>query len=1306
MATSMPTLANFDVHSDPSSLFSRWQKWIRRFEGAMTGFGITDDGRKKALLLHYGGEDLDDVFQTLKPTDNTYTKAKEVLETYFQPKQNTMYETIIFRRERQQQGESIDQYCTRLRKLAERCNFTDAERELKTQIIEGCLSSQLRRKALEKDRGLEEILELARSISLSETRTKEVEHVGRAEANHLRTAAGKQKQSRSWGKAKPKPTPDHKQQCYHCGGSYPHAKKCPAKGMTCNAVCKSAEKSTKDQKKRVKGGGKANALTSVEDAEETSDSDYVFQLSSSDTDQPRATVCVNNTPVQALIDSGATVNVMSRKTYNLLSDCPKLNRNRHKVKIFSYGSNEPLPTIGTFKCTISFKDNTTTAIFHVVEGDSDTLLSCNTGIALRMIALTYAIPSATDLEDQYADLFKGLGKLKGTTCTLHVDPDVPPVTHQHRRVPFHVRKQTEKELDRLKKLDIIEPVQGESTPWVSSIQVVKKPNSENGIRICVDMRAPNRAIKRERHVTPTIDDIIQKVNGANIFSKLDLNAGYHQIELSEESRHLTVFSTHVGLFRYKRLNFGVNSAAEVFQHMIQTALQGLDGCLNISDDILIYANTPEEHHTRLHACLQRLRECNLTLGRKKCQFGKREIEFFGHVFSSDGVSPDPLKVQAIASAQDPTNVQEVRSLLGLVTYCNRFIPNLATLSAPLRDLTKDKVKWEWTSQHKRAMQEIRNSLSEQSINAFFDPEKSTQLIVDASPVGLGALLAQTTKDGKTSVIAFTSRSLTPVEQRYSQTEREALSITWAILHFHLYVYGSNFTVITDHRPLVSLFNNANSKPPTRIERWILKLQEYEFCVTYEPGKTNPADYLSRHPLPSTRTTSREEKAAEQHINFISAHAVPKMMSLQDIKDATKADESLNLCMEAIKSGSWEKVVKESRNDEIASLKSVKDDLTVNATSDLVLRNNRIVVPMVLRERIVDIAHEGHQGVVKTKQLLREKVWFPGIDRIVERKIKQCIPCQATSASNLRDPINMSELPSGPWVNVSIDFADLPSGEHLLVIVDDHSRYPVVEIVTSTSAKAVIPKLDRVFAMFGVSEVVRSDNGPPYNSIEFAKFAHYLGFSHRKITPRWPRANGEVERLMRTLKKVIRTAVAESKSWKQELYRFLRNYRATPHATTSEAPATLMFGRPLRTRLPEVPRQVENSRVRDRDSQNKSRMKRNAERHMKMRQTPLKCGDKVLVKRDGYVDKFTTPFDPKPFVVVSTKGSMITARRGKQTITRNASFFKVLDMSLVVDNTDSDFDCSDNEQDNEQMPDIPRRNPIRERRRPRRYDDFV
>lgn len=1288
----------------------------------MTGFGITDDARKKALLLHYAGEDVDDIFQTLTPADTSYAKAKDALDSYFQPKQNVMYETIIFRREKQLKDESVDQYCTRLRKLAERCDFADAEREITTQIIEGCTSSQLRRKVLEKNRSLEEILELARSLSLSDVRTREVENDGMINNLHSR-ARTSGRSSKSAPKPKTKPKSSSSLNCFHCGGSYPHQNVCPAKGKDCNncgkpnhfsRVCQSKQKSRKDKPQKSNPKSHSHQANAMESANhDGEDSDYVFNTWSGTNKHMFAHIIVNDTELRVLPDSGSTVNIMSSKTFRLLRNRPELRRDKPLVNIYAYGSKEPLPTIGCFETVVQFKDNAMSTLFHVVKGNSETLISLGTAKSLGLISVVYAVPSAPSIAEQYADLFTGLGKLKRTTCTLHVDPNVSPVAHQHRRIPFHVRKQTEKELERLQTLDIIEPVQGEPTPWVSPIQVVKKPNSENGIRICVDMRAPNRAIKRERHVTPTIDDIIQKVNGAKFFTKLDLNAGYHQIELSEESRPLTVFSTHVGLFRYKRLNFGVNSAAEVFQHMIQTALQGLEGTLNISDDILIYADNEEEHQKRLHACLQRLRDCNLTLGRNKCEFGKSKIEFFGHVFSQDGVSPDPLKVQAIASAQDPANVQEVRSLLGLVTYCSRFIPNLATLSAPLRELTKDKVKWEWTPTHKKAMQEIRSSLTAESTNAYFDPEKSTKLIVDASPVGLGALLTQTDKEGKTSVIAYASRSLTPVEQRYSQTEREALSITWAVLHFHLYVYGSGFTVITDHRPLVSLFNNANSKPPTRIERWILKLQEYDFCVFYEPGKTNPADYLSRHPLPTTQATSREEKAAEQHINYIAANAVPKTMTLQEIKDATKADDCLKACMEAIRSGSWEKIAKQSQNEsfssDFSSLKAVKDELTVNTTSDLVLRNNRIVVPKALKERIVDIAHEGHQGVVKTKQLLREKVWFPGIDRIVERKVKQCIPCQATSVSNLRDPIVMSDLPSGPWINVSVDFADLPSGEHLLVISDDYSRFPVVEIVSSTSAKAIIPKLDRVFAMFGVPEVVRSDNGPPFNSSEFAKFAQYLGFSHRKITPRWPRANGEVERLMRTLKKTVRTAATEGKSWKQELYRFLRNYRSTPHTTTNEAPATLLFGRPLRTRIPEVPRDSVDHSVRDRDKQNKSRMKQNAERHMKIRTTPLKRDDRVLVKRDGYVDKFTTPYDPEPFTIVNIKGSMITARRGQKTITRNASFFKIVDAPMVDNGNeyDTDIASSDDEQDNnEHVPIAPRRNPLRPRICPKRYDDFV
>ena len=184
------------------------------------------------------------------------------------------------------------------------------------------------------------------------------------------------------------------------------------------------------------------------------------------------------------------------------------------------------------------------------------------------------------------------------------------------------------------------------------------------------------------------------------------------------------------------------------------------------------------------------------------------------------------------------------------------------------------------------MHEVKQRLAAGCTNAFYDPEKNTQLLVDASPVGIGAVLAQKSKDGKLSIVALASRSLTPVEQRYSQIEREALAIIWGIQHFHLYLYGNIFEVVTDHKPLVTIFNNPHSKPPTRIEKWILNLQEYDFIVAYEAGKFNPADYLSRHPLPTTERTSREERAAEQHINFVSANAVPKSMKLSEIQSAT------------------------------------------------------------------------------------------------------------------------------------------------------------------------------------------------------------------------------------------------------------------------------------------------------------------------------------------------------------------------------------------------------------------------------------
>ena len=357
--------------------------------------------------------------------------------------------------------------------------------------------------------------------------------------------------------------------------------------------------------------------------------------------------------------------------------------------------------------------------------------------------------------------------------------------------------------------------------------------------------------------------------------------------------------------------------------------------------------------------------------------------------------------------------------------------------------------------------------------------------VDASPVGLAAILSQKDQETGTShIITYASRSLTETEQRYSQTEREALGIVWACEHLHLYIYGKPLTVYTDHKPLVSIFGNPSSKPPPRIERWALRLQPYQLTVHYRKGDGNPAEYLSRHPSKQLTTASREQKIAEEYVNYIVSTSTPKAMTVAEIEEATKADETLQAVSKAIETGNWYEGSQQSGVDTaaFAAWQKVKNELTVGVNPQVVLRRTRVAVPSKLQQRVVNLAHEGHQGVVKTKALLREKVWFPGIEQMVEKKVQSCCACLISTPESKREPLLMSPLPKAPWSEVSMDFAELPNSEYLLIITDDYSRYPVVETVKSTSANTVIPKVDKVFSEFGIPDVVKTDNSPPSTAV--------------------------------------------------------------------------------------------------------------------------------------------------------------------------------------------------------------------------------
>lgn len=1037
-------------------------------------------------------------------------------------------------------------------------------------------------------------------------------------------------------------------------------------------------------------------------------------------DQPLFRIKVHDTPIMIMADSGASINILDEKEYHRLTNRPKLEPS--SVKIYGYRSKVPLRVLGKFHTTLESETKKLNAKLYVVEGSGGSLLSWKTSQELRLLQTIQQVkdlPSKPDtkgpanLIEEYDDLFHGLGKLKNYQVKLHIDEDVPPVAQPHRRVPFHVRKQLEEQLRRDEELGVIERIEG-PTPWVSPIVVAPKPKSPGKVRVCVDMRQANRAVKRERHVTPTVKEMIGDLNGARVFSKLDLNQGYNQLELAPESRYITTFGTHMGLMRYKRLNFGISSAAEIFQNVIRETLEGIDGAMNISDDILVSGKTHEEHDQNLRAVFQRLREKGLTLNKSKCEYSKDRLEFFGYVFSKDGISPDPKKVEDVVNLHTPSTASEVRSLLGMTNYCSRFIPDYATKTEPLRKLTHKDQPWCWTAEHDRAVSQLKDALVTAPVTAYFDPEKDTEISVDASPVGLAAILTQVDpKTDEKHVITYASRSLTATEQRYSQTEREGLAVVWACEHLHLYVYGKPVTIYTDHKPLVSIYDNPSSKPPARIERWALRLQPYQVTVKYRRGDINPADYLSRHPTKHAAKTSRQQKVAEEYVSYLTANSTPKALKTQNIEAATQSDATLQAVAEAITKGDWHDAVKRPRVDasDFRLLERVKDELTVSASGNLILRGTRIVIPKSLQEHVVNLAHEGHQGLVKTKSLLREKVWFPNIDKLVETKVKSCGACSVATPESKREPLRMSPLPEAPWKELSVDFAELPNKEYLLLITDDYSRYPVVEIVKSTSATTVIPKLDKVFSEFGVPDIVRSDNGPPFNSKEFASFADDLGFKHRKVTPKWARANGEVERFVRTVKKVVKTAKLEHKNYKQELNRLLRNYRATPHSTTRVAPATALFGRPIKTKLPEMSTPCSDLEIRERDRTAKAKMKSHADNRRYVKPSTLKEGDMVFVKRDDSKKKSDTPYDPRPRTVVEKKGSMVTAEDSDGVpITRNSSFFKSVPSAEEKKEENATTEQKEVSADVAEplKPDStpPRRYPQRTRRQPVKFDDYV
>nr|XP_034828815.1 uncharacterized protein K02A2.6-like [Maniola hyperantus] len=839
------------------------------------------------------------------------------------------------------------------------------------------------------------------------------------------------------------------------------------------------------------------------------------------------------------------------------------------------------------------------------------------------------------LLSKYKSVFDGLGCLPGE-CHITVNKDVRPKIDPPRKVPFSLHDRLKKELDHMESLDVITKVT-EPTSWVSSLILVEKKNGQ--LRVCLDPRNLNEAICRSHYPIPTIDIVRSKLHGASYFSTLDASSGFWVICLDLESSMLCTFNTPFGRYRFKRLPFGINCAPEIFHRIMTETFGVLPGVMVYADDILVYGKDRQEHDENLQRVFKKAQEVNLKFNKSKCKFGHTQVKYLGHIFSKNGVSPDPDKVRAIKDMPSPVCLKDLQRFLGILNYLGGFIKNLAEETEPLRLLLKKSSEWSWNESHEATFTRLKNIICQAPVLSHYNVKKSVVLSVDSSQSAVGAVLLQDNHP-----ICYASKTLTSSQKNMAQIEKELYAIVFGCIRFHQYLYGKIVTVETDHRPLITLFKKPLAEVPTRLQRLMLRLQSYDLKVEYKPGtKMYIADSLSRAALPECSEDELDEDVMV-HVNMLVKNLPISEERLQWLVEATENDECLQLLKKYYQKGWPDR--KSEVNKLVLPYWNCRHE--VHAVGNLLLKGNSLIIPTKLRSEILKIIHSGHQGIEKSKNFARGVVYWPLMSHDIQQCVENCEICLSHRNANPPEPLMSHKICSFPWEKVGMDYLKFKN-QTILVVEDYYSNYIEIANVSSTGAKALINALKPIFSRHGIPVFANTDNGPPYNSQEFKQFLESWNITHTTSSPYLPRSNGLVESGVKIVKRIL-TKCAESGD---DPYLALLQYRTTPR-NNLPSPSELLMSRRLRTLIPTVVKHLE-PKVMSHRIYKKIKQQNNYKQKFyydkKSKKLPnVNKGDKIMFKKSPeskwQPGKIVKECDqPRSFIVEAPDGS--TYRRNRQ-----------------------------------------------------------
>lgn len=871
----------------------------------------------------------------------------------------------------------------------------------------------------------------------------------------------------------------------------------------------------------------------------------------------------------------------------------------------------------------------------------------------------------------------------------------PPIKERHRPLPPGMYQPVRNMLTEMKEAGVIRE---SHSPWAAPLVIVKK--KDGSLRFCVDYRKLNAVTHKDAYPLPRIEESLTALKTAAYFSTLDLTSGYWQIPMAPEDREKTAFTSPMGLFEFDRMPFGLCNAPATFQRVMEHCLghRNFEMVLLYLDDVIIFSKTYEEHLQHLEEVFTQLAKSGLKLKPSKCHLLKPKVKYLGHIVSSEGVNPDPEKVQVVRDWPVPKTVKEVRSFLGFVGYYRRFIENFARVAAPLHELLRGKSGQErrssslvtWTNQQQCSFEQLKASLIEAPLLAYPDYEKPFQVYTDASHQGLGAVLSQM-QDGRERVIAYASRGLRKTERNcdnYSTFKLELLALIWAITEkFKNYLAATPFVIVTDNNPLAHL---SNARLGAMEQRWVSRLANFQYTVTYRSGKSNGnADALSRLP---TSDLAEEEKDSTEDVE--TPLFKPPRKKRIVTSDPVAATTSLrpNSPQHEMPAFNWGQVQRESpvlqelmnliqhkrrlnpsqraeADPELVKLLrhrdriSIKDGLVVRTSLDPGTHETitQVIVPRQQAHFLLDSYHNqsGHFGTQKTEAVLRRRYFWVGMKSDIEDWCRQCVACslKRNPPTGQRDPLHPIKS-QRPLEIVALDHLKLessPSGyQYALTITDHYSKFLVVVPARDLTAKTTAELFMKHFARpYGYPERILSDQGPAFESQLFHELCSLYGCKKMRTTAYHPQGNGLCERANQTIIGMLRSlSAARRAQWPTLLPELTYLYNNTEHCSTGFTPFYLMFGRQGKLPkdlelIPEATEPVNPQTNWVREHQRKIEMarevveKRMAAAHQRQekcynadaRAMPINLGDKVWKKKNHRSSKLDAMWEDVPYTVV-------------------------------------------------------------------------